>query len=114
MGLRITSGALPKPTKEKVAEQMDAIGRVVRMAAIVLGVFVLASLSLVASNTMLLVFERRVIPGEEYRVEGYGNLGESTQASLVCTYFTGMTFRVRVYWYAADNIIGRDSCPVAG
>ena len=52
-----------------------------------------------------------VEPGQFYEVEEYGNLGDSSLASLVCTYFTGRGLSPKVYWYSAGNLMGRDSCP---
>jgi len=48
----------------------------------------------------------------EYVVEGYGDLGASSQASLVCRYFNGRRVLSTVFWHAPNNFMGRDSCPV--
>lgn len=63
------------------------------------------------TGTLVLIKEVKVEPGDEYYVENYGNLGESQQASLVGYYFNGRGVLTKVYWYAPNNIFGRDSCP---
>lgn len=50
--------------------------------------------------------------GEEYWVEGWGNLGTSDDPSLVCTYFVGTRTRQQVFWYSPDGFLGRRDCPV--
>ena len=68
-------------------------------------------LFLLLANARILVRERRVSPGEHVVVEGYGNLSEGAQDSLVCTYFDGRALRDKVYWYSPSNTLGRDACP---
>jgi hypothetical protein len=77
------------------------------MAALVAG-----NLALLLAGARVLVFEAKVRPGQVYVVEGYGNLGEASQASLVCRYFTGRAIVAAVFWYAPKGSFGRDSCPV--
>jgi hypothetical protein len=64
-----------------------------------------------ALGVRVLVYEHKVDPGHDYSVAEYGNLGNATQSSLVCKYFTGRNFVTSVYWYAPNNIMGRDTCP---
>jgi hypothetical protein len=71
----------------------------------------LLSLTLLITGHRLLVREHRVDPGETFHVDSYGNLGDNSQASLVCWYFTGRSVLTRVLWYSPNNILGRDSCP---
>ena len=63
------------------------------------------------TGNRVLIFSKKVEPGDSYIAEGYGNLGESKQASLVCNYFTGYNITQSVFWYSPNNIMGRDSCP---
>jgi hypothetical protein len=50
---------------------------------------VVASFGLLVSDKRVLIWEHKVEPGQTYLVKDYGNLGNSEQASLVCSYFTG-------------------------
>jgi len=59
----------------------------------------------------VLLKERKVNPGETFIVEEHGDLGKSSQSSLVCSYFNGRRLLTRVFWYSQNNIMGRDSCP---
>jgi len=43
-------------------------------------------------------------------IEGWGDLGKSESASLVCRYFTGLGLATSVFWYPPSNVLGRDSC----
>ncbi|MCP6718809.1 MAG: hypothetical protein KJI71_01075 [Patescibacteria group bacterium] len=63
------------------------------------------------SGARILVSEVKVKPGQEYYVEGWGNLGEASQTQLVCRYFNGRKILTKVLWYSSNNILGRDSCP---
>jgi hypothetical protein len=67
---------------------------------------------LLSSNSRILLWEHLVQPGDTYTVKGYGNLGARRQASLACTYFTGLSRTVTVFWYSPDNVLGRDGCPL--
>ncbi|MFN3585634.1 hypothetical protein [Phenylobacterium sp.] len=67
---------------------------------------------LLISGNRILLEERRVEPGEHYVAGDWGDLASNSQASLVCTYFTGRSApKIAVYWYSASNVLGRDSCP---
>lgn len=74
-------------------------------------VIVLSWLGLLLTDTKILVGEVKVEPGQEYIVEGHGNLKGNQQASLICSYFNGRKVLNTVFWYAPNNIMGRDSCP---
>lgn len=76
-----------------------------------LAAFVVISLLLLASGKRILVYEKKVNPGESYIVPEHGNLGEAQQASLVCRYFTGRSVLTSVLWYSPNNILGKDQCP---
>jgi hypothetical protein len=82
-----------------------------RAGIIIAAVIALTWLGLLLTDTGVLVAEIRVEPGQEFVVEDYGNLKESKQASLVCSYFNGSKVLRTVFWYAPNNIMGRDSCP---
>ena len=69
-------------------------------------------LGLLVTDTRILVEEKLVQPGELYVVEGHGDLGANSHASLVCRYFNGRRVLSTVFWYAPNNFMGRDSCPV--
>lgn len=77
---------------------------------IVIGVLA-ASAALLITGKRILLSETEVKPGDSYFVPDYGNLGESTSASLVCKYFTGRSVLTRVFWYSPNNIVGKDECP---
>lgn len=76
-------------------------------------IIVLAILNLIIlfSGYRILLSETRVNPGDTHHVAGYGNLGDSGKASLVCRYFTGSDIKTDVFWYSPGNILGRDACP---
>jgi hypothetical protein len=67
---------------------------------------------LLLTDRRVLVWERKVNPGESYIVAGYGDLKSQKQESLVCHYFTGRSILPRVMWYSSNNILGRDQCPL--
>ena len=72
---------------------------------------ILFPLLLLLTNTKVLFWEKKILPGQTYHLEDHGNLGDSTQSTLVGFYFTGRKIIHRVYWYSPNNIFGRDSCP---
>jgi len=85
-----------------------------RKNKIVLGIFtffVILWVVILCTETRFLVFEKKIEPGQNYSIEGYSNLGDSKQASLVCKYFTGRKFYTAVFWYSPDNTFGKDVCP---
>ena len=82
-----------------------------RASIIIAAVIVLGWVGLLLTDTRVLLGEVKVEPGQEFVVEGYGNLKEDNQASLVCSYFNGRKVLRTVFWYAPNNIMGRDSCP---
>jgi hypothetical protein len=100
--------ALQTPRAECGEEgQMKLKQALVAVAAVV----VLIEVSLLVSGRRLLIHERKVEPGEEHIVPDYGNIGEGAQASLACRYFTGRSTTIRVFWYAPNNMFGKDQCP---
>ena len=78
---------------------------IVVITTIVLWIFLLIS------DNRILVSETKVEPGQSYILSDWGNVGEAEQASLVCRYFTGRSITVKVYWYSANNFLGKDQCP---
>lgn len=71
----------------------------------------LLCLLLLVTDTRVLVWEKRVRPGDHYVVPEYGDLASERDASLVGYYFNGRGLVTRVYRYAPNNILGRDACP---
>ena len=79
---------------------------------IILIVFVLATWGyLLVTDTRVLIEEVTVEAGQQYVVEGYGDLRRYNRTSLACKYFNGRKVFQRVYWYSHNNYGGRDSCP---
>ena len=66
---------------------------------------------LLITGQRLLVHETKINPGDHYVVEEYGNLGQATQSSLVCRYFTGRSILTTVFWYSSNSVLGKDQCP---
>ena len=66
---------------------------------------------ILVTDTRVLLSERKVEPGQAFDVEGYGNVGDDSQARLVCRYFNGRRILTRVFGYSPSNQFGRDSCP---
>ena len=71
----------------------------------------LACALLLLSGKRVLVHEVKVNPGDRYVLPGHGDLGSAQQASLVCRYFTGRSILTSVFWYALNNLMGKDQCP---
>ena len=82
-----------------------------KTVAVVLSLIILACLYLLFTDSRVLYKETKVDPGQTYFVEEHGDLGKSQQASLVCNYFTGRNTVQKVFWYSANNFMGKDSCP---
>lgn len=74
-------------------------------------VLLLVCVGLLISGKKVLVQEHLVKPGGSFMVIGHGDLGKSKDASLVCKYFTGRSFKIRVYWYSTNNLFGKEECP---
>lgn len=68
-------------------------------------------ITILVTDMKILLSEIKINPGQEYYVQDYGNLGDNSQASLVCNYFNGRKTLTRVFWYSSNNILGKDSCP---
>lgn len=68
-------------------------------------------LAITLLHVRILVWQQSVAPGEEYIIESWGDVGNESQRSLVCRYFTGHGCTTRVYGYDSGNLLGKDSCP---
>lgn len=79
-----------------------------------IGIIAFLWILLLVTNSRILLNEVKVAPGEYYYVEGWDNVGDANQASLICTYFNGRKILKNVLWYSPNNIFGRDSCPFIG
>lgn len=82
-----------------------------RRLSVVLILAAIAGVFLVTTDQRLLLWQTKVIPGETYEVAGYGDLGKSRQASLVCRYFTGLGIATTVEAYTPGGPPAGDSCP---
>jgi hypothetical protein len=83
---------------------MKVLGALVAMVLVVW-------LSLVVTDSRVLVKETLVRPGQVYVVDGYGDLGLDNQNQLACWYFNGRGILPMVFWQSPNSIMGRDSCP---
>ena len=81
-----------------------------KIARKILGFIFILWIVVLLSNTKILLSEKKIESGEYYYVEGWDNVGDASQASLVCTYFNGRKIIKKVFWYAPNNFMGRDSC----
>jgi hypothetical protein len=81
-----------------------------KIAIAVAAAALIADLALLFSGYRVLLWERRVSVGEHIPVAGWGDV-HGDQESLVCRYWTGRSVKPQVYWYAPNNIMGRDECP---
>jgi hypothetical protein len=82
-----------------------------KLVGMIVVVVLVVWLSLVVTDTRVLVGETLVRPGQVYVAEDHGDLGSSHQKTLVCRYFNGRRILTTVLWYSSNNIMGRDSCP---
>ncbi len=65
-----------------------------------------AGVVLVALELALLLTGNRLLIGERR-----GRTGGEGQDHLECRYFTGRSVKAIQFWYAENNMLGRDSCP---
>lgn len=72
---------------------------VVRGCVIAGGALALAWFGLLAMDTRILLSETMIEPKS------------GGQASLECRYFNGRSVVEKEFWYAPNNMFGRDSCP---
>lgn len=85
---------------------METIRRILVVMLAIAGI----CLGLALFDVRLLVWRTIVPPGDEYLFESWGDVGNASQKSLVCRYFTGLGITTRVYWYDSGNLFGRDRC----
>ena len=76
-----------------------------------LAIAVLFCATLLFSGSRILVYEVKVNLGDAYGVDEYGDLGKSSQGSLVCRYFTGRSILTREFWHSPNDSFGKDQCP---
>ncbi len=65
---------------------------------------------LCAVNLRLLVSTEIIGAGEPLVLEGWGNLGKSDSAVILCRYFTGTGLTTDMFWYAPGSAHGSDGC----
>jgi hypothetical protein len=82
------------------------------VAVAVLAGFLAFEAFLLLGGYRIYVGEQRVRAGEHLTVEGYGDLAERKQASLVCRYFTGVGIAPHVFVFSRNGMLGRDDCPL--
>jgi hypothetical protein len=75
------------------------------------GVFLLITLSLLLTDTRVLVFEEKIAPGNSLEISGFVYSGTPYQGQLVCRYFSGRSILTTVYWLSPNNVMGKDQCP---
>ncbi len=53
------------------------------------------------------------VTSQAFLVSGKGPLRQEDHSadSLICTYFTGLGFIERNYWYAENDFMGKSACP---
>jgi hypothetical protein len=74
--------------------------------------FIIFCLLLLITDRRILVYEEKIyhkktVPVVGQIIDPY----EGTIKEFNCTYFTGRTFVTKDFWYASNNIMGKDSCP---
>ena len=69
--------------------------------------FIIFCLLLLITDRRILVYESKI-----YEKISSGIIDPFNEPSyLNCKYFTGRTFVTTTFWYANNNIMGKDSCP---
>jgi hypothetical protein len=63
-----------------------------------------------AVNMRILVGEHIVRAGESLVLEGWGDLGKSDSAVILCRYFTGTGMATYMYWYSPDGTHALNRC----
>lgn len=72
-----------------------------------IGSFVIFCLVLLITDRRILVYEEKI-----YEKVSSGLIDPFNEPKyLNCKYFTGRTFVTTTFWYASNNIMGKDSCP---
>lgn len=75
--------------------------------------FIIFCLLLLITDRRILVYESTVYKTESVYVKdkGFVDVFSAQKKYLDCTYFTGRTLVTTSFWYASNNIMGKDSCP---
>jgi hypothetical protein len=75
--------------------------------------FIIFCLLLLITDRRILVYENTVYATDSVYVKdkGFIDVLSDRKKYLDCTYFTGRTFVTASFWYASNNIMGKDSCP---
>ena len=69
--------------------------------------FIIFCLLLLITDRRILVYESKI-----YEKDSSGIIDPFNEPRyLNCKYFTGRTFVTTTFWYASNNIMGKDSCP---
>jgi hypothetical protein len=63
-----------------------------------------------AVNTRILVDQQIVAAGEALVLEGWGDLGKSDSAVILCRYFTGTGMATYMYWYSPHSTHALNRC----
>jgi hypothetical protein len=63
-----------------------------------------------AANMRILVGQQIVGAGESLVLDGWGDLGKSNSAVILCRYFTGTGVATHMNWYAPGSAHGTDGC----
>lgn len=82
-----------------------------KAAILVATVLVIADIWVLVTDRRILIWKTIVRPGPTFVVEDHGDLDKNRSPSLVCRYFNGRKILTIAFWYASNNIMGRDSCP---
>ncbi len=84
----------------RVLISFDSENKMKQIFLCIIAIILIGYVLLLLSNSKILISENKVEPNVN-----------SKQASLVCRYFIGRHILIRTYWYAPNNIFGKDSCP---
>jgi len=69
--------------------------------------FIIFCLLLLITDRRILVYESKI-----YDKDGSGFIDVFNEPKFLnCKYFTGRTFVTTTFWYASNNMMGKDSCP---
>ena len=87
----------PSSTQRKTGWMMLAIA-----------VVAAAELTILFSGYRILLWEQRGSESAPVVIADHEPIGPE---GIVCRYFNGRGISSRVYWYSANNLMGRDACP---
>jgi hypothetical protein len=70
--------------------------------------FIIFCLLLLITDRRILVYESKIYE----KISSSGIIDPFNEPRyLNCKYFTGRTFVTTTFWYASNNMMGKDSCP---